>query len=80
MRKVPTQFVYDVLLTFVSKVGLYTSFEFHLGLFEQISDAEHIRRVIANCNPDYNVTLTCKQIPNPRLSTDFTLMNNNKVF
>lgn len=80
MKKQPPKYVYDVLITFVSKVNLYTCFEFHLGLFECISDAEHIRRVIVNSNRGYNVTLTCKEIPNPRLECDLVAPNDNRVF
>lgn len=45
-----------------------------------MSIAEHIRRAIAASNPNYNVTLTATEVPNPRLSCDLSVPNDYRIF
>lgn len=74
------KYVHRVVLSFHCKIELYTEYEFELGLFEKMSDAEHIRRMIADSNPRYTVLLTSKEVPNPRLSFDLSRPNDYRVF
>lgn len=74
------KYVHRVHLSFVHKIELYTEYEFDLGMFEKMSDAEHIRRMIADSNPRYTVLLTSSEVLNPRLSYDLSRPNDYRVF
>lgn len=73
-------YLHIVKLRFQDKATLYTEVEFVLGLFEKMSDAEHIRRMIASSNPFYVVTLSTMEVPNPRLSYDLQTQCDYRVF
>lgn len=79
-KKQPTPYVYRVHLSFVHSVELFTVFEFDLGYFERISEAEHIRRMIAACTPQFKVLLTCREVKNPRLTYDLSHPVDYRVF
>lgn len=74
------KYVHRVHLSFHNKIELYTEFEFDLGMFEKMSDAEHIRRMLADSNPQYTVLLTSTEVLNPRLSYDLSRPNDYRVF
>ena len=79
-KKQSTPYVYRIHLNFIHSAELYTAFEFDLGYFERISDAEHIRRMIASCNPQFKVLLTCNEVKNPRLTCDISQPVDYRVF
>ena len=73
-------YLYMVKLRVQDKATLYTELEIILGLFEKMSDAEHIRRMISSSNPHYVVTLSVTEVPNPRLSYDLQSQSDYRVF
>lgn len=72
--------LYRVHLSFVDAKDLYTAFEIDLGLFDRMSTAEHIRRMIAASNVKYKVLLTATEVPNPRLSYDLSVPYDYRIF
>ena len=72
--------LYRVHLSFVDAKDLYTAFEIDLGLFDRMSTAEHIRRMIAASNVKYKVLLTATEVPNPRLSYDLSVPCDYRIF
>lgn len=72
--------LYRVHLSFVDAKDLYTAFEIDLGLFDRMSIAERIRRMIAASNVKYKVLLTATEVPNPRLSYDLSVPYDYRIF
>lgn len=72
--------LYRVHLSFVDAKDLYTAFEIDLGLFDRMSTAEHIRRMIAASNVKYKVLLTATEVPNPRLTYDLSVPCDYRIF
>lgn len=73
-------YLHRVHLSFIHRDELYTVVEFDLGLFDRMSSAEHIRRMIQASNPQFIVQLSSCEVKNPRLTYDLSVPNDYRIF
>ncbi len=80
MKRNPPKTAYRTKLVFHQRQGLFMLAELELGIFENISQAEHIRKMMAASNPKLIIRLLHEEIPNPRLSLDLSCPNDYRVY